>query len=496
MKKLFLLLIAFIFTAGAYAQSGTIMLSNDAQSAGRAGTSIGVFNSYEVMMSNPAGLSFVNNSSVNLNLSVMRSRTYFKNTLNDTYGETNYNPMPGLGYVHAAKKNSRWSWGIGGFTQGGMGADFNLKNALYVDDQGNYVRQKYHSQFAMMEFGPSLAYKISDKFSVGISAHLVYSMMEFQMPFGMNPGIMAGEAMPGMTFGQMFAASPAQGGFGYSEVIASANMNDLSVISWTGKMGLAYNPNDKWSFGLNFNLPTELNFKDGKASMDMTAQFNDAFGKAVQGYMAQNPGSTSSEAMTAVSSQFDAMGINLNQGVAGNYNLNLKMKMPLSIGYGMSFQATSKLKLAMDIIWTNWANAFDKMEMKLSKGTNTNINTMLGAPGFTFNFPLNWEDNVTVKIGGEYLFTNRFTFRAGYAYNNNPVPSSTLFPIFPAIVENHLTAGVSYLVGKRVTINAAFERGFYKKQTAADPSAVQSEFSGSTSGLKTSIGHISFSYKL
>jgi len=179
-------------------------------------------------------------------------------------------------------------------------------------------------------------------------------------------------------------------------------------------------------------LPTELNFKDGKASMDMTAQFNDAFGKAVQGYMAQNPGSTSSEAMTAVSSQFDAMGINVNQGVAGNYNLNLKMKMPLSIGYGMSFQATSKLKLAMDIIWTNWANAFDKMEMKLSKGTNTNINTMLGAPGFTFNFPLNWEDNVTVKIGGEYLFTNRFTFRAGYAYNNNPVPSSTLFPIFPA----------------------------------------------------------------
>jgi long-chain fatty acid transport protein len=172
------------------------------------------------------------------------------------------------------------------------------------------------------------------------------------------------------------------------------------------------------------------------------------------------------------------------------------MKMPLSFGYGMSFQTTSKLKLALDVIWTNWANAFDKMEMKLSNGTDPNINTMLGGPGFSFNFPLNWEDNVTVKIGGEYLFTNRFTFRAGYAYNNNPVPSSTLFPIFPAIVENHLTTGVSYLIGERVTINAAFEKGFYKKQTADESSAVQSEFSGSTSGLKTSIGHISFSYKL
>lgn len=496
MKKLFLFFITFIFTAGAYAQSGTIMLSNDAQSAGRGGTSIGVFNSYELMMSNPAGLSFVKNSSVDINLSVMRSQTYFKNTLNDTYGKTNYNPLPDLGYVHASKKNSKWAWGIGAFTQGGMGADFDLKNALYIDTQGNYVAQKYHSKFAMMEFGPSVAYKISDKFSVGISAHLVYSMMEFQMPFGMNPAVMAGEAMPGMTFGQMFAASPAQGGFGYNEVIASANMTNLNVISWTGKLGFAYKPNDKWSLGLNFSLPTTLNFKNGKASMDMTAQLNDAFGKAVQGYMAQNPGSTSSAAMAAVTSEFSAMGINVSQGVIGTYDLNLKIKMPLSIGYGMSFQATSKLNLAMDFIWANWANAFDKMEMTLSNGTNTNINTMLGASGFTYNFPLNWKNTVTIKIGGEYQFTKRFTFRAGYAYNNNPVPSSTLFPIFPAIVENHLTIGGSYLIGKRFTVNAAVEGALFNKQTASDPSAIQSEFSGSTNGLKTIIGHISFSYKL
>ncbi|MBE0651108.1 MAG: outer membrane protein transport protein [Bacteroidales bacterium] len=496
MKKLFLLLITLLFTMGVYAQSGTIMLSNDAQSAGRGGTSIGVFNSYELMMSNPAGLSFVKNSTLDLNLSVMRSQTYFKNTLNDTYGKTDYNPLPDLGYVHASKNNSKWAWGIGAFTQGGMGADFSLNNALYVDAQGNYVKQTYHSKFAMMEFGPSVAYKLSNKFSVGISAHLVYSMMEFRMPFGMNPAVMAGEAMPGMTFGQMFAASPAQGGFGYNEVIASANMNNLNVISWTGKIGFAYKPNEKWSFGLNFNLPTILNFKNGKASMDMTAQFNDAFGKAVQGYMAQNPGSTSSEAMAAVASEFSAMGINLSEGVAGTYDLNLKMKMPLSIGYGMSYQASSKLNLALDVIWTNWANAFDKMEMTLSNGTNSNINTMLGSSGFTYNFPLNWKNTVTVKFGAEYQFTHRFALRAGYDYNNNPVPASTLFPIFPAIVENHVTFGGSYLIGKRFTINAAVEGALFNKQTATDPSAIQSEFSGSTSGLKTMIGHISFSYKL
>lgn len=512
MKKLFLFLITLIFTAGAYAQSGTIMLSNDAQSAGRGGTSIGVFNSYELMMSNPAGLSFIKNSSVNINLSVMRSQTYFKNTLNDTYGKTNYNPLPDLGYVHAAKKNSRWSWGIGAFTQGGMGADFSLKNELYRAQtfalnssnntyypvKGAYEPQTYHSKFALMEFGPSLAYKISDKFSVGISVHMVYSMMEFQMPFGMNPSIMAGEAMPGMTFGQMFAASPSQGGFGYNEVIASANMDHLNTISWTGKIGFAYKASKKLSFGLNLNLPVNLNFKNGKATMDMSAQFNDAFGRAIAGFY-QNPsnqGVSLNDAMAAVTTNFSQMGIDVTKGFASNYDLNLNMKMPLSIGFGMAYQTTSKLNLALDVIWTNWANAFDKMEMTLSNGTNSNINTMLGASGFTYNFPLNWKNTVTIKVGGEYQFTKRFAFRAGYAYNNNPVPSSTLFPIFPAIVENHLTVGGSYLIGKKLTINAAVEGALFNKQNASDPSAIQSEFSGSTSGLKTIIGHISFSYKL
>ncbi len=513
MKKLFLSLISILFVAGAYAQSGTIMLSNDAQSAGRGGTSIGVFNSYELMMSNPAGLSFVKNSSININLSVMRSQTYFKNAINDTYGKTNYSPMPDLGYVHkSANKNSKWTWGIGAFTQGGMGADFTLKNELYRAQtfalnsanntyypvKGDYEPQTYHSKFAMMEFGPSVAYKISDKFSVGISAHLVYSMMEFQMPFGMNPSIMAGEAMPGMTFGQLFAAKPSQGGFGYNEVIASANMKNLNTISWTGKIGFAYKPNKKLSIGLNFNLPTTLNFKNGKASMDMTAQFTDAIGRAIYGFY-QNPSSQGvslNDALAGVATNFSQMGIDVSKGVIGDYNLNLKMKMPMSIGYGMSYQASSKLNLALDLIWTNWANAFNQMQMTLTNGTNANINKMLGGTGFTYDFPLNWKNNVTFKIGGEYQVTNHFTLRAGYDYNTNPVPSSTIFPIFPAIVENHISLGASVLIGKKLTVNAAASGALYNKQTATTPSAIQSEFSGSISGLKTIIGSISFNYKL
>lgn len=511
MNRFFLFITAFIFSVGAFAQSGAIMISNDAQSGGRAGTSIGVFNSYELMMSNPAGLAFVKNASINVGVSLMQSNLHFKNTLNDKDGETGYYPMPNMGYVHnSSKSDSKWTWGVGVFTKGGMGADFSLKNELfrsqtfelnssnntYYPLKGEYELQDYHSKFAIMEFGPSVAYKISEKFAIGASVQAVYSLMEFQMPFAMDPSIMNGEAMPGLTFGQLFSMDPSHGGFGYEEVVASADMSDLNTISWTGKIGFAYKPNSKLSIGLNFSLPTSLNFKKGKATMDMTKQFDDAMGRAVYGFYQDptNNGVPLENALQGIGGNFAQMGIDLSKGVQGEYDLDLEMKMPMSIGCGMSYVATPKLNVSFDVIWTNWSNAFDKMTMTMTNGTNSNINTMIGSSDFVFEFPLKWEDNITLKLGGEYICTDQFTFRMGYAYNSNPTPESTVFPIFPAIVQHHITMGASYKISEKFLLNVAVEKGLNNSLTASNPSDVQSEFSGSTSELETLIGHLSLSY--
>jgi long-chain fatty acid transport protein len=166
----------------------------------------------------------------------------------------------------------------------------------------------------------------------------------------------------------------------------------------------------------------------------------------------------------------------------------------MSIGYGMAYQVNDKLMVAVDAVWTNWANAFDKMEMTMTGGTNSNINTMIGGSEFSFDFPLKWEDNITVKVGAEYAFTDALTCRLGYVYNTNPTPESTVFAIFPAIIQNHLTLGGSYALNEKFAVNLAVESGLNNSLTATTPSDVQSEFSGSTSELKTMIGHLSLTY--
>src|ERR1035437_6193990 len=330
MKLLFKLsLLVMALGSLTIAQTGTRLVDFNAKSLGRGGTSIGIFDSPELMMTNPAGISFLNGSILDADFALMFPALHFKNNLNYAAGDNNLFSLPAFSFVKKYQE-SAWSWGAGFFTAGGMGADFKLNHALYGTEL-----QVYHSQLASMQGGLTVAYKFNESFSAGVSGHLVYSMLEFGMPYALDPFVMKGIAQPGMTFGQMFAVPPASGGFGYNEVVASSKMTGLVGMGFNGKIGFAYKVNDKLSFGLSYTMPTSLTYKNGKASMDMTAQMNDAFGKAVQGDMAQ--GMTQAQAQAAVMAEFNGLGIDLTKGVAANYDLNVDLKFPQSFGFGVSY---------------------------------------------------------------------------------------------------------------------------------------------------------------
>ena len=493
MKRLInLFFLLALFSSLSLGQNGTRMIGFDAKSLGRGGTSIGTFDSPELMMTNPAGISFLNESTLNLNLSAMYPSLHFKNSLNDIDGAKNTFPLPGLAYINKYN-SSKFTWGVGMFTAGGMGADFALKHALYRNQDGSYNAQEYHSQLASMQGGLTVAYQANEMFSVGASFHFVYSTLEFSMPYSLDPSVMKGIAQPGMTFGQMFAAPPSSGGFGYTEVTASAKMSELTGLGFNGKIGFACKPNDKLTLGLSYTLPTSLTYKKGKATMDMTTQLMNAFGLAMQGY--ESHGYTPADAYAKVASDFTAMGIDLSKGVVANYDLNVDLAFPQSLGFGLSYAATDCLQLGMDIEWLGWAKAFDKMTLNLSNGNNANINKMLDNSGtFSLDFPMNWKNSLLVKVGGEYKASKALSLRLGYAYGSNPVPESTVFPVFPAVVEQHVTVGASYKVSTPLTVHAAFETALNKSVTAANPSLIANEYDGSISQLSTIIAHLAFTY--
>ncbi len=479
----------------AFATNGTRMIGFDARTAGRGGASIAVFDNGALLYTNPAGISFVSNALLDGNFSLMIPGLDFSNSINAAKGKTNYFPIVNISYIN--KNESDFTWGAGAFTQGGMGADFTLNHNLFRDQNGNFVQQEYHSKLAVMQSGLSAAYKLTPDFSIGASAHLVYSMLDFKMPYSLSPSVMQGVANPqtGLTFGQMFAAPPQMGGFGYTEVTAAATMDKLSAFGFSGKIGIAWNANENVTLGASYTSPSPLTYKSGRATMDMTYQLNDAFGRAVMGVMQQNPGMTPEQAQQAVMGMFTQLGIDMSKGVVAEYDLETKLKFPQSVGIGGMFRLSENVRLAFDFEWINWKNAFDKMTLILKNGSNANINRMMGNDGnFELDFPMNWEDSYSTRLGLEVDATDIITFRAGAAFGSNPVPNATVFPVFPAIVENHVMVGLTYKLSSSFAMNAAYEHAFNYAQTALTPSLLASEYSGSTSQLKESIFHLSFSW--
>lgn len=494
MKSFLKLFVMFVlFSSIQFAQTGTRMVGFNANSLGRGGTSIGYFDSPELMMTNPAGISFIKNNMLDVNLSLMFPSLHFQNNLNNADGEKNIFPLPGIAYINK-NNNSNLTWGLGFFTSGGMGADFKLKHALYREQNGNFTLQDYHSKLASMQGGISVAYLFNENLSVGLSLHAVYSMLEFWMPYSLNPLVMKGIAQPQMTFGQMFAAPSSVGGFGYSELTASAKMSELTAFAFNAKLGLAYKVDENLSLGFSYTLPTSVTYKNGKAAMDMSYQLNEAFGKAVQGVMMQNPGMTAQQAQAAVMTMFSQMGIDLSKGVIADYNLDVELTFPQSIGFGIAYKPAEEINLLADIELISWENAFDKMVLKLSNGSNSNINKMIGSSGLNIDFPMNWKNQVLIKLGAEYFVSENLALRLGYANGANPVPESTVFPIFPAVVENHITGGLSYKISESIKVNGAFELGLNNSVVASKPSLIASEYSGSTSELSTLLFHVGFNY--
>jgi long-chain fatty acid transport protein len=74
-----------------------------------------------------------------------------------------------------------------------------------------------------------------------------------------------------------------------------------------------------------------------------------------------------------------------------------------------------------------------------------------GGPGF------GWDDISIFKVGAEWRQSDDFTWRLGFAHNDNPIGTNdvTLNILAPGVVQNHFSGGFSYTISDRSAIEVA-----------------------------------------
>jgi len=122
--------------------------------------------------------------------------------------------------------------------------------------------------------------------------------------------------------------------------------------------------------------------------------------------------------------------------------------IPASITAGVAWKARPNLTLLMDV-----QRIFYSGVPAISNPLGPPPFGGVGGPGF------GWDNINVLKLGMEWEANDRMTWRAGYAYSENPVgPEDVSLGILaPGVVTHHLTAGGTYALSDNNEIDFAIE---------------------------------------
>ncbi|MEE9431193.1 MAG: outer membrane protein transport protein [Melioribacteraceae bacterium] len=244
LKTLALSILLFFTLSTITFANGLSLNSVGTKALGMGGAFVGLANDATAIYWNPAGLAG-QRSSVDLFFTgVMPLGSYKMDVAGiDATTESNLYPTGGLLGVYSADK---LTFGLGVYVPAGLGAEWNGAD-LAVFSGGSAF--DWESKIGVVAISPSIAYQVSDKFSIGLSANIYYAMFDLLRP---DAADLNQDGIP---------ETPVQ----YTE--------ESTGLGYGATVGLKYDVNNKLSLGAAFRTSTSVTM-DGTADIDVPGMGN------------------------------------------------------------------------------------------------------------------------------------------------------------------------------------------------------------------------------
>ncbi len=123
--------------------------------------------------------------------------------------------------------------------------------------------------------------------------------------------------------------------------------------------------------------------------------------------------------------------------------------LPDIIQAGVSYKATDSLTLNADLEYTLWST-YDRLVV-----TSNTIAVLTGGATDTQTSEKKWENAFCLRLGGQYRMNDHWKLRAGYVYDQNPVPENHFDTAVPDADRQGITIGAGYSSGK-ITVDVAY----------------------------------------
>ena len=188
---------------------------------------------------------------------------------------------------------------------------------------------------------------------------------------------------------------------------AEGNPTDVTIdakgiTAWGYTAGFMFNPTDKLRIGMNYRSEIIMEARDGDAIYNDTPTFNPL----------------------------------------ANTTFNADLPLPAELTVGLSYQVTDKWLLAFDYNRTMWS-AYEGLDVTFGNGTES-LN------------PRNYQNVSTYRVGTQYKANDKFTFRAGWYFDESPVQDGYFAPETPRNDSMGYTGGLTYQVNSKLGVDFSF----------------------------------------
>lgn len=343
--------------------------------------------------------------------------------------------MPAVGY---ATKAGQLTYGVGVFSQGGMGTEY-ASNSFMAAGSGKPVR----SEVGVGRLIVPVAYQ-ADKLTVGGSVDFVWAGMDLQM--AMPASDMAAMAAGGLLTASGAAAAALPGFLGGANNIGYFDFSDGSAFTgkakgtgFAAKVGMTYKVNAQVTLGAAYHSETKLG--------DLSAS-------GAKMVMIDNAGSIGPAGM--------------EHTLTGDVKV-INFQWPETYGFGVAFQATDALMVVADYKRIGWSKVMKNFHMTFTSAD-------MGGLNLDVTLPQEWADQNVYQLGAAYKVKPELTVRAGVNVANNPVPDTYMNALFPAIAKTNLSAGLGYVISQQSSIDVS--AAMVPKTSATNASGVTVDFGG------------------
>lgn len=187
---------------------------------------------------------------------------------------------------------------------------------------------------------------------------------------------------------------------------SNVTLDASGVTAWGWTAGFMFNPHEKIRLGMNYRSGMTMEARDGDATF------------------ANMPAFTGGDRTTGFSAD---------------------LPLPAEFTVGVSYQVTDKWLVAFDFNRAKWG-AYESLDVYFGEG----------APASESLNPRNYKDASTYRLGLQYQANDKFSFRAGWYFDESPVQNGYFAPETPRNDSQGYTGGLTYKINSKLGVDVSF----------------------------------------